>query len=52
MQLTTFDGTPKDTLPLKHCDGCDSLRSQQGGVQITSTKWRCAKCWLSRNRKR
>jgi hypothetical protein len=43
-------GTPKNAMPLKHCQGaCDSPKPPEAGVQVSASKWVCASCWRLMN---
>lgn len=40
-------GSLKSTKPLKECSKCGQMSEQSDGVQMTPSKWRCAKCYRS-----
>lgn len=45
-------GSMKNTQPLKVCSKCEQNREPAGGIQMSPTKWRCARCWRGFNAKK
>lgn len=48
-----LNGMPADVRPLKQCaeppTGCGEMKSPNGGIDLTPTKWVCAGCWRLKN---
>lgn len=36
--------------PLQYCNSCDYDTPPEGGIQLTTSKWICSKCWVERTR--
>ena len=51
-QQLDLGGQPANMQKFKQCDKCDESKPPEGGIQMSPSKWYCARCWANRATRR
>jgi len=41
-------GSTQPVHKYKECNACNEMKPPEGGIQLSHTKWHCARCWANR----
>jgi hypothetical protein len=43
-----FIGGAQPVHKLKECAQCNEMKPPEGGIEMSQTRWHCARCWANR----